>query len=137
MCIPSEIAALTALRTQQILLLETGASRTIDPLAGSYYVESLTGEMEKRITDYTLHGGMIFALADVVLGAASNSHGRVAVAIQATISYIKAISEGVLTAETEELSRDSVLGLYNVRVTNDAGDLVAVFQGRVYLKRSP
>lgn len=84
----------------------------------------------------TLHGGMIFALADVVLGAASNSHGRVAVAIQATISYIKAISEGVLTAETEELSRDSVLGLYNVRVTNDAGDLVAVFQGRVYLKRN-
>jgi methylmalonyl-CoA mutase N-terminal domain/subunit len=52
LCIPSEIAALTALRTQQILLLETGASSTIDPLAGSYYVESLTNEMEKRITEY-------------------------------------------------------------------------------------
>ncbi len=84
----------------------------------------------------TLHGGTIFALADVVLGAASNSHGRVAVAIHATISYIKAISEGVLTAETEEVSKDAVLGLYNVRVTSDTGDLVALFQGRVYFKRS-
>ncbi|GAC1630043.1 MAG: hypothetical protein NVS4B7_18650 [Ktedonobacteraceae bacterium] len=73
--------------------------------------------------------------SNVVLGAASNSHGRVAVAIQATISYIKAISEGVLIAETEEVARNSVLGLYDVRVTNDTGDLVAVFQGRVYLKR--
>lgn len=52
LCIPSELAALTALRTQQILLYETGASRTIDPLAGSYYVESLTAELEKRILDY-------------------------------------------------------------------------------------
>jgi len=66
LCIPSEIAALTALRTQQILLLETGASKTIDPLAGSYYVESLTGEMEKRITDYIEKidrlGGMVAAV---------------------------------------------------------------------------
>ena len=84
----------------------------------------------------TLHGATIFALADIVLGAASNSHGRVAVAIHATISYITAISEGILTAETEELSRDGALGLYNVRVTSDTGNLVALFQGRVYFKRS-
>ncbi|GAC1381346.1 MAG: hypothetical protein NVSMB33_07990 [Ktedonobacteraceae bacterium] len=66
LCIPSEIAALTALRTQQILLLETGASKTIDPLAGSYYVEALTGEMEKRITDYIEEidrlGGLVAAV---------------------------------------------------------------------------
>lgn len=66
LCIPSEIAALTALRTQQILLLETGVSKTVDPLAGSYYVESLTTEMEKRITDYIEEidrlGGLVAAV---------------------------------------------------------------------------
>lgn len=66
LCIPSEIAALTALRTQQILLLETGVSKTVDPLAGSYYVESLTGDMEKRITDYIEEidrlGGLVAAV---------------------------------------------------------------------------
>jgi methylmalonyl-CoA mutase N-terminal domain/subunit len=49
LCVPSETAALTALRTQQILLTETGVSRTIDPLAGSYFVEHLTDELEKRV----------------------------------------------------------------------------------------
>lgn len=57
----------------------------------------------------TLHGGMIFALADVVLGAASNSHGQTAVAIHATVSYIKAITGGGVIAETEEISRTLVV----------------------------
>ncbi|GAB7185354.1 methylmalonyl-CoA mutase family protein [Kitasatospora sp. Ki12] len=63
LCIPSEDAALTALRTQQILLAETGAARTIDPLAGSYFVESLTDEFDRRIGE-TL--GKIDALGGIV-----------------------------------------------------------------------
>jgi methylmalonyl-CoA mutase N-terminal domain/subunit len=47
--LPSEAAALTALHTQHILQQETGVTRTADPLAGSYYVESLTDEMERRV----------------------------------------------------------------------------------------
>ena len=46
---PTEEAALISLRTQQILQLETGVCSTVDPLAGSYYVEYLTEEMVKRI----------------------------------------------------------------------------------------
>jgi methylmalonyl-CoA mutase N-terminal domain/subunit len=49
LCLPSEAAALTALRTQQVLVYETGVTRTADPLAGSYYIEYLTNEMERRI----------------------------------------------------------------------------------------
>lgn len=49
---PTEQAALVALRTQQILQYETGLGNTIDPLGGSYYVEFLTGEIEKRIWEY-------------------------------------------------------------------------------------
>jgi len=49
--IPTEEAALLSLRTQQILQEETGISDVIDPLAGSYYVETLTSDIEKRIID--------------------------------------------------------------------------------------
>ena len=46
--LPTENAARIALRTQQILAHESGVAQTVDPLAGSYYVESLTNEIERR-----------------------------------------------------------------------------------------
>jgi methylmalonyl-CoA mutase N-terminal domain/subunit len=49
LCTPTELSALTALRTNQILQLETGVTNTIDPLGGSYFVESLTSQLEKMI----------------------------------------------------------------------------------------
>jgi methylmalonyl-CoA mutase N-terminal domain/subunit len=49
--IPTEESVLLALRTQQIIAHESGVTRTIDPLAGSYFVESLTDELEARATD--------------------------------------------------------------------------------------
>jgi len=49
--IPSPKAQLIALRTMQICAEESGAADTVDPLAGSYYVESLTSAMEKRIQE--------------------------------------------------------------------------------------
>ena len=50
--LPTEHAARIALRTQQIIGLETGVANTIDPLAGSYYIESLTNEIEQRAAAY-------------------------------------------------------------------------------------
>ena len=52
LALPTEQAARIALRTQQIIAYESGAPQTIDPLAGSYYIESLTDEMEKRAREY-------------------------------------------------------------------------------------
>src|SRR2546423_8780273 len=52
LALPTEIAARTALRTQQVLAYESGVSETIDPLAGSYYVEWLTEDLERRAWDY-------------------------------------------------------------------------------------
>ncbi len=46
--LPTEEAARIALRTQQIVAFESGATETVDPLAGSYYIESLTNEVEAR-----------------------------------------------------------------------------------------
>jgi methylmalonyl-CoA mutase N-terminal domain/subunit len=52
LCLPTEDAVRVALRTQQVLAHESGAANTIDPLAGSYYVEALTNEMEEEAYNY-------------------------------------------------------------------------------------
>jgi methylmalonyl-CoA mutase N-terminal domain/subunit len=52
LCLPTEDAVRVALRTQQILAHESGAANTIDPLAGSYYIEKLTDDMEKEAYEY-------------------------------------------------------------------------------------
>ena len=51
LCTPTEQSAITALRTNQILQLETRVTHTIDPLGGSYFVESLTNRMEEKIVE--------------------------------------------------------------------------------------
>lgn len=64
--LPTEQAAQIALRTQQIVAFESGVPNTIDPLAGSYFIESLTDEIEKRAWDYLEKidalGGMLKAI---------------------------------------------------------------------------
>ena len=66
LCLPSEQAVTVALRTQQIIAEESGAANTIDPLAGSYFVESLTNEVEKQALAYIRKidemGGIIKAI---------------------------------------------------------------------------
>ena len=66
LCLPSDHAVEIALRTQQILAEETGVANTIDPLAGSYFVESLTNQMEEEAWAYIgkidAMGGMVSAI---------------------------------------------------------------------------
>jgi methylmalonyl-CoA mutase N-terminal domain/subunit len=66
LALPSEKAVRVALRTQQIIAHESGATNTIDPLAGSYYVEALTNEMEEKAMEYIQKvddmGGAIVAI---------------------------------------------------------------------------
>jgi methylmalonyl-CoA mutase N-terminal domain/subunit len=52
LALPTELSARTALRTQQIIAYESGAADTVDPLAGSYYLEWLTDEIERRAGEY-------------------------------------------------------------------------------------
>ncbi|MEQ8237180.1 MAG: methylmalonyl-CoA mutase family protein [Syntrophomonadaceae bacterium] len=66
LCLPSDHAVQIALRTQQLIAEETGVANTIDPLAGSYFVEALTNEMEAQAWEY-IHkidemGGMVAAI---------------------------------------------------------------------------
>ena len=66
LALPTEQSARIALRTQQIIGYETGVPQTIDPLAGSYYLESLTNEIEQRAAEYLgkieVMGGMLKAI---------------------------------------------------------------------------
>jgi methylmalonyl-CoA mutase N-terminal domain/subunit len=66
LALPTEQAARIALRTQQVIGYESGVAETIDPLAGSYYVEALTNEIEKRAAEYLgkieVMGGMLKAI---------------------------------------------------------------------------
>ncbi|MGA2420919.1 MAG: methylmalonyl-CoA mutase family protein [Candidatus Acidiferrum sp.] len=64
--LPTEFAATLALRTQQVIAHETGVTNTVDPLGGSYFVESLTNEVERGAWDYIAKidamGGMVAAI---------------------------------------------------------------------------
>ena len=79
------------------------------------------------------HGGVTFALADSALAFASNTHGRVTMSIENSISYPVAVRDGdLLLAEAEEESGSRRLAFYRVTVRRDDGTVVALFRGTVY-----
>ena len=79
------------------------------------------------------HGGVTFGLADSAFAFAANTHGRVTVSIDNSISYPAAVSTGdVLTAIAVEESAANRIAFYAVRVTNQHDGLVALFRGTVY-----
>lgn len=80
------------------------------------------------------HGGITYSLADSCLAFASNSYGMQCVSIETTISHLKKVGvSDVLTATSEEVSRNKKVGLYNVKVTNQNHELVAHFRGTVHI----
>ncbi|GIV60747.1 MAG: phenylacetic acid degradation protein PaaD [Rhodothermaceae bacterium] len=79
------------------------------------------------------HGGIAYALADSALAFASNTRGRVALALENSIFYPAPVHAGdVLTAEAEEISAANRVAAYDVTVTRADGTKVAVFRGTVY-----
>ena len=84
------------------------------------------------------HGGIAFSLADSALAFASNTHGRVTVSIENTITYPKVIAIGdTLTATAKEESSTSRLGFYKVTVRRSDDTIVALFKGTVYKTQKP
>ena len=83
----------------------------------------------------SVQGGAIFTLADFAFAAACNSHGTVAVALNVSITFMKAAVTGTLWAEAREVSKNFKVGSYVVEVKDDQGDLVATFQGLAYRKK--
>lgn len=79
------------------------------------------------------HGGITFSLADSALAFASNSYGRISVALETSIAFSAPVYEGdELIAVAEEQSKGNNIAVYNVTVTNQAGVKVGIFRGTVY-----
>lgn len=97
---------------------------------------SLTITEEMASFHGTTHGGVIFALSDIAFGAASNSHGQVAVALNVGISFLKATKPGdQLVAEAKEEHVGGRTALYEITVRDGkTGELVAKSQDLVYRK---
>lgn len=79
------------------------------------------------------HGGLVFALADSAFAFACNSHNETTVAAAAAIDFLSAAQTGdELTAEARELWRTRRNGIYEITVSNQRGERVALFRGRSY-----
>lgn len=91
LCTPTELSALTALRTSQILQSETRVTHTIDPLGGSYFVESLTDQLEQKVKALLDHiddmGGIVRAVE------AGWIHGKIS---DSAYEYQKGVESGTL-----------------------------------------
>jgi acyl-CoA thioesterase len=84
-----------------------------------------------------VQGGAVFTLADLAFAMACNSAGKVAVAVNTNLSFLKATRSGTLHAEATEVARSRKISTCMVRVTDNAGELVALFQGTAYIKDGP
>ncbi|MGI5992340.1 MAG: PaaI family thioesterase [Methanosarcina sp.] len=101
------------------------------------YAKAIMNVEEKHLNALkTVQGGALFTLADLTFAAASNAYGTVTVAINANISFVKAAAGKTLTAEAKETSINPKISTYTVNITDDQGDLVAIFQGMGYRKKN-
>lgn len=84
------------------------------------------------------HGGVVFAFADSAFAFACNTHGRLTVSVENSITYPAAIHPGdTLTAVAIEEASSNRLSYYKVDVTNQQGALVALFRGTAYKTSKP
>lgn len=105
-----------------IELLEVGAGRAI---------VTMTVRPDMVNGHGTCHGGLIFTLADTAFAVACNSHGPLTVAAAAAIDFLNpVVVDDQLTATASETFRRGRTGLYDVIVSNDAGEPIAHFRGR-------
>jgi methylmalonyl-CoA mutase, N-terminal domain len=96
MALPTESAVKIALRTQQIIGHESGVPNTIDPVAGSYFVEALTNEIEERAEEYVDKvGGMGGAVAAIEAGFYQDEIHEAAFRIQQGIESGERVLVGV------------------------------------------
>jgi methylmalonyl-CoA mutase N-terminal domain/subunit len=138
LALPTEESALIALRTQQIIAYETGATNTIDPFAGSYAVESLTNEIAARAEQYLAKidamGGMIQAIES---GFVQTEIQRAAYEFQRAVEKKEQIVVGVNEFVTQEqrriptlridaeMERAQVARLQALRAKRDGGKVKA------------
>jgi len=138
LALPSEAAVQVALRTQQIIAYESGVADTVDPLAGSYYIEYLTDEIERRAQEYIERidamGGAIRAIeAGYIQNEIQEAAYATARAIESGEQIVVGVNRFQTSAETppgdllridEAVQAEQIERLRALRATRDA-DAVA------------
>ena len=147
LALPTEQAARIALRTQQILAHESGVAETVDPLAGSYFVETLTNEIEARAEEYITKiarfdlGGHYGMLRAIEQGYVQREIQNAAYAYQESVDEKSAVVVGVNEFVSEEeatvplqrideaLEQRQVERVRELRVRRDPGVHAAALKG--------
>jgi methylmalonyl-CoA mutase N-terminal domain/subunit len=135
LAIPTEDAATLALRTQQILAEETGVSETVDPLAGSFFVESLTDQLEAKAQEWIdaidERGGAVEAIEN---GFAENAYRRelarssgeeIVVGVNRFVNISESTSEMKLHKIDQEMVKRQVARVTAYKDTQDRGSVDA------------
>jgi len=110
--------------------------------AGVELLETGNGYAYARMEIKSMHlngggvcqGGAIFTLADLAFAAATNSHAQLTLSINSSINFLKSESKGFLYAEARENFSHKRLANCEVKITNEAGELIATFNGTGYRK---
>jgi methylmalonyl-CoA mutase N-terminal domain/subunit len=134
LALPTEDAALIALRTQQIIAHETGVTNTIDPVAGSYAIEELTNQIEAGASTYIEKidalGGMLRAIeSGYVQGEIQKAAYDFQKAVETKDQIVVGVNEFVAEQErtipllriNEEIERSQVARLKALRAKRDSG----------------
>ena len=113
-------------------------------LIGAELIEANEGYAKARMKVEERHlnggdicqGGAVFTLADLAFAAAVNSHGTLTFAITSTITYVRSAHEEWLYAEARETVNHHSVPFCEVKVTDESGNLIAVFTGSGYRKKA-
>ncbi len=80
-----------------------------------------------------IHGGIIFSLADSAFAFACNNRNNLSVALDVTITFMKAVNVGdILTAEAKEIHNGRSTGVYLITVINQKNEIIALFKGTCF-----
>jgi acyl-CoA thioesterase len=85
----------------------------------------------------TVQGGAIFTLADFAFAVAVNSYGNLAVSVETSIRFFKGVGSGVLFADARLVHIHKRLATFEVQVTNENDELIALFTATAYRKDIP
>ena len=98
------------------------------------YAETSLQLTEKHLNSVGItHGAVLFALADVTMAAAGNAHGVKALALNASINFLKPSTKGeILYAYAKEDNLTKKTGVYRVEIYNENKEMIAVVEGTLY-----
>jgi len=126
---PQEVATIMRARDTYSKLL----GFQIDEVSAGYCKLHFTVREDMVNGFASVHGGVLFSASDSAFAYACNSHGRITVALDVSINFTRPAGIGdLLTVEATEVYLGNKTGVYDIRTTNEKGELVALFKGTAY-----